>query len=64
MRLSEDIGLCSTETAIMSRMMDKVQRLVNLLNGHEPRVKAESIRDTMEDLIGYVLLLNYTQEAK
>ena len=56
LRLSEKIGLCSTQTAIMSRLLDKVQRLSNLISGHEAQV-AESCEDTLQDLVGYTILL-------
>ena len=56
LRLSEKVGLCDTKTAILSRLLDKVQRLVNLTTGHEPQV-AETAEDTLQDLVGYALLL-------
>jgi len=56
LRLSETIGLCDTKTAILSRLLDKVQRLVNLTTGHDPKV-AESAEDTLQDLVGYTILL-------
>jgi hypothetical protein len=56
LRLSEKIGLCDTKTAILSRLLDKVQRLVNLTTGHEPQV-AETAEDTLQDLVGYTILL-------
>lgn len=58
LRLSEKIGLCDTKTAIMSRLLDKIQRLVSLINGHEAQV-AESCEDTLQDLVGYTVLLRY-----
>lgn len=58
LRLSEKIGLCDTQTAIMSRLLDKVQRLSNLISGHEAQV-AESCEDTLQDLVGYTVLLRY-----
>lgn len=56
LRLSEKIGLCDTQTAILSRLLDKVQRLVNLTAGHDPQV-AETAEDTLQDLVGYTVLL-------
>lgn len=56
LRLSEKIGLCDTKTAILSRLLDKVQRLVNLTTGHDPQV-AETAEDTLQDLVGYTILL-------
>jgi len=58
LRLSERVGLCDTKTAILSRLLDKVQRLSNLISGHEAQV-AESCEDTLQDLVGYTVLLRY-----
>ena len=63
-RLSEFVGLCSLERAILVRMMDKIQRVVNLLD-KEASVKDESIEDTLKDLINYAnILLVYLKSRK
>ena len=61
LRLSEKLGICDTKTAIMSRMCDKLARARNLVlnSDREAQVSSESIQDTLEDIVGYVLLLDY-----
>lgn len=42
-------------TAIEVRMSDKLERIFNLLKGNTPKV-AESLEDTFDDLLGYLVL--------
>jgi Nucleotide modification associated domain 1 len=44
------------ETAVMVRVSDKFARLSNLQK-QDPSVKSESIRDTITDIAGYMILL-------
>jgi hypothetical protein len=44
------------EKAIMVRLLDKVTRISNLLD-NDAKVKSESIIDTLDDLVGYTILL-------
>lgn len=54
----------SGREGIQVRMSDKVQRLQKLLNGDTAQV-AESIEDTMKDLVGYTMLwLAAPEEAR
>lgn len=54
----------SGREGIQVRMSDKVQRLQKLLNGDTAQV-AESIEDTMKDLVGYAMLwLAAPEEAR
>jgi hypothetical protein len=60
LRLSEKLNICSTETAIMSRMCDKIARARNLILSPDREAQVdESVLDTIEDIIGYALLLQY-----
>lgn len=53
--LSEHLGLTSTEVAVFSRLLDKVSRIANYLKKGE--LQNESVKDSIQDLIGYGLLL-------
>lgn len=55
---SERAGVCSTETAIASRFLDKFTRLTNLTltPGKEAHVTDEAIDDTVCDAINYLVL--------
>lgn len=56
--LCEDMDLCSKETGTLVRVSDKLKRLVNLVGkGKTPQVTDESVRDTVEDMINYLILL-------
>jgi len=60
-RAVDDFGA----TAAILRLYDKVNRMESLLNGTENNVKDESIKDTMLDILGYlVLTLHYTMKKK
>ena len=55
-RLSEDVLDISVKKAIMIRLLDKVSRMGNLLD-KTAKVEDESLYDTIDDLIGYSILL-------
>jgi hypothetical protein len=55
-RMVENIGLTSVEKGILVRMMDKISRIVNIVD-KEPEVKSESVSDTLDDLINYAAIL-------
>ena len=57
-RLSEYLGVTTTERAILVRMMDKVARLANVLNSGA-EVKEETLHDTIVDLINYAAILDF-----
>lgn len=59
----ERMGLCSAETGVMIRMLDKMQRVKNLLE-NEAKVKDESIQDTLIDLRNYAAILYHLIEEK
>lgn len=51
-----DLNKCDkTEIALMVRMLDKVQRIANLME-RSPQVKDESKDDTLKDLANYSLI--------
>ena len=61
-RLVEEIGLCTVEQGILTRMLDKISRIVNLVD-KDPEVVDESIQDTLKDLAAYsIILLVYLRE--
>jgi len=63
-RNCEHIGIASVETGILTRMMDKVARVTNLLK-QEAAVKEEAIEDTLDDLINYTAILkSYIKNKK
>jgi hypothetical protein len=63
-RNSERMDVCSVDTAILSRLCDKFTRVKNLTKkGREAKVD-ESIFDTLQDMIGYTLLLAYSAREK
>lgn len=53
---SSGLAGITVEKAILIRMCDKVARIKNLLS-NEAMVKNETIEDTMNDLIGYTIIL-------
>lgn len=58
-------GQISTESGILVRMSDKMQRISNLLQpGREAKVVDESILDTLSDLSNYALILRVYLENK
>ena len=59
----EDMGICTTEQGFLVRMTDKLSRLSTFVTSGELKVKDESVKDTVLDLINYsVLFLAYLQQ--
>jgi len=54
----ETLGICSVETGVLTRMMDKMGRLSNLIKDRNPLCDDESLRDTLLDLANYSVLLS------
>ena len=53
----ESLGICSTERGLLVRMTDKMSRLSTFAQEGEFKVKDESLRDTILDLMNYGILL-------
>lgn len=53
----EAMGICSTEQGFMTRITDKMSRLSSFLRAGKMNVKDESFRDTVVDVINYMVLL-------
>ena len=57
-RVSAQVAGVTTEQGILTRLMDKMSRIGNLLQ-REASVKDESIHDTIMDAINYLAILDY-----
>ena len=57
------LGLCTVEQGIMVRVSDKIARLANLIHPDHERSVEESLADTVEDAINYLVLLVAYREA-
>ena len=60
----ESMGICSTEQGFMTRVTDKMSRLSSFLNSGKMHVEDESFRDTIVDVINYMVLLSAYIEDK
>lgn len=52
----EALGIASTEQGFLTRMLDKVARVITFVKKGVLRVKDESVEDTLLDLANYCLL--------
>jgi len=60
----QHLNVCQVETGFLVRLSDKFSRLCNLLReGHEHTVKEETVEDTIQDIINYVILLAAYRKA-
>jgi len=61
----ESMGVCATEAGIMVRLTDKMSRLSTFITTGSFKVKDEALRDTILDVINYVIILYaYIQSKK
>ena len=60
----EKLGIATTETGFLTRMMDKMSRISCILQTGKQHVKDETIEDTLLDLANYSLLLAGYLESK
>ena len=59
----EAMGICETEQGFMVRITDKMSRLSSFLDSGKMHVQDESFKDTIIDVINYmVLLAAYTKD--
>ena len=54
----DDIGLCKTEIGLLTRILDKIKRLGNAVNG-VAMMAEEKIEDTWMDLVNYAVIGAY-----
>lgn len=55
-RAVEKLGICSTETGFLVRMMDKMVRIANLADGRPAAVFDEKLEDSLHDCANYCAL--------
>jgi len=64
-RMYEYLGICSIEQGILTRMIDKISRIIAILNKNQNMVYNETVEDTLIDLINYsTILLSYIRLVK
>ena len=64
-RMVEHLRITSVETGILTRMSDKLARIVALLENKTAEVKDETILDSILDMCNYGLILaSYLKENK
>ena len=56
-RLCEALGLCRAEIGLLTRISDKLGRIIQLLGSQRSPKVAESIQDTILDAINYLAML-------
>ena len=61
---SEIMGLCKTEQAFMVRILDKISRLITYTTSGELMVKGEGVKDSIVDIINYMVLFSAFIEDK
>lgn len=61
---SEVMGLCTTEAAMMVRMMDKMSRLSTYIDAGELKVENEGYKDAVIDLINYLVIFSGYIDSK
>ena len=54
----ESMGVCSTEQGFLVRLTDKMSRLSSFVDSGKMHVEDESFRDTIVDVINYMVLLS------
>lgn len=64
-KLVEEYGITDAPTGFLTRMSDKVSRIISLLTTGKQAVKDESVQDTLIDLANYcILLAGYLESVK
>jgi hypothetical protein len=52
----EELGIATTEQGFLTRMTDKMKRIISFVNKGELQVKDESVQDTLMDLANYCII--------
>ena len=61
----EALGIASAEQGFLTRMTDKISRVISFMQNGELLVKDESVEDTLIDLANYsILLAGYLKSKK
>ena len=55
---TEAMGICSTESGVLVRMVDKISRLSTFIDSGELKVDNETYHDAIVDIINYCILLS------
>lgn len=53
----EKLGIASTEQGFLTRMSDKMKRIISFVNKGDYLVKDESVQDTLMDFANYCIIL-------
>lgn len=59
----EYFRVCETKTGMMVRLTDKFMRISHLLK-NPPKVKSESLKDSIEDAINYLAIMHAYIESQ
>ena len=54
----ESMGICTTEQGFLTRITDKMSRLSSFIHAGKMNVEDESFKDTVVDVINYMVLLS------
>ena len=54
----ESMGICTTEQRFLTRITDKMSRLSSFIHAGKMNVQDESFKDTVVDVINYMVLLS------
>lgn len=57
--LPEQMGIITTEQALLSRIADKFNRLITVINNDTCNVDDETTDDTIQDIMNFMVLLSY-----
>ena len=60
----EALGIASTEQGFLTRMTDKLSRVISFMQNGELLVKDESVEDTLIDLACYSILMSGYLKSK
>lgn len=63
-RSVEVLGIAATETGFLTRMMDKLLRINNIIKSGKTAVLDEQVEDTLSDLSNYAMLMAAYLESK